>query len=322
MRRRVFFILSSSSLPYARKGFESLFQNCLEDLDIYLLTDTIEDKLKIEEVLAEIPNPRQHQTRVFDQIDAEDRAQSLWSQYPHLLSFRHGHPCWHKITDPILYSMPEEEMIILDPDLIFPNKFKFETTPDKGVVTMWQRPNCLFPDSVVQKAYSRDIALAHHVDIGVAHMKEQVDLDWFNWFVDAIGGKDLPKDIMHIEAITWAAFAMKMGGGYLDPRRWRCYQNSHWKRLALKAGIKGAGLIEMEGLNQVKCFHAGGKAKWWILEDEKFNYKDRGNVWDQNVPVVPFVEMTAKRYNLEQGIKGGLRKIGYYSLINSKKSNY
>jgi hypothetical protein len=213
-------------------------------------------------------------------------------------------------------------MIVLDPDLFFPNHFVFEQTPDKGVVTMWQRPNCLFPDSVVRQAYSKGIKLAHHVDIGVAHMKEPIDLEWFDWFVNAIGGKDLPINIMHIEAICWAALAMKMGGGYLDPKKWHCYQNSHWKRLALKLGVSGSKLLEVEGMERLKCFHGGGKAKWWIVEDENFNYKDRGGKWDQGIPLVPFEEMTESRYNAEQGLKSVLKNIGYYSLINSGKSNY
>lgn len=322
MRRRVFVILSSNSLAYARKGFESLFQNAIEDIDLFLLTDTEADKQKLEDAISQIPNPRGHGVRVYDQTDAEERAQSMWARYPALLEFRHGHPCWHKVTDPLLYSTAGEEMIVLDPDLFFPNRFSFEPTPEKGVVTMWQRPSCLFPDSVVRETYAKGFRLAHHVDIGVAHMKEPIDLEWFNWFIEAIGGKHLPTHIMHIEAICWAALAMKMGGGYLDPDKWRCYQSSHWKRLALKLGSSSSRLLEMEDMKQLKCFHAGGKAKWWIVQDQNFNYKDRGQTWDQAVPLRPFVEMTEGRYKAEQSLKGLLRRTGYYSLINSSASSY
>ena len=45
------------------------------------------------------------------------------------------------MTDPLLLSRPGEEMLLLDPDLYFPNRFLFEATPSNGLSLMWQRPN-------------------------------------------------------------------------------------------------------------------------------------------------------------------------------------
>jgi hypothetical protein len=76
---------------------------------------------------------------------------------------------------------------------------------------MWQRPNCLFPPSVVRTAIACQIRLAHHVDIGVAHWRPSADLDWLDWLVGRLGGAALPR-MMHAEAIVWAALAMRVDG--------------------------------------------------------------------------------------------------------------
>jgi hypothetical protein len=47
------------------------------------------------------------------------------------------------ITDPLLLSCEDGEMVVLDPDIYFPNKFCFEATLNQGLLLMWQKPNCL-----------------------------------------------------------------------------------------------------------------------------------------------------------------------------------
>ncbi len=62
-------------------------------------------------------------------------------------------------------------MVLLDPDLYFPNTFRFEPTPEQGILLMWQRPNCLLPHKTVRAAMDAGIPLARHVDIGVAQWR-------------------------------------------------------------------------------------------------------------------------------------------------------
>src|SRR5262249_20653014 len=151
-----------------------------------------------------------------DQAEADRRADDRLARYPNVRRFRQGHPCWRKITDPSLFAADGEEMVLLDPDLYFPNAFSFEPTPERGILLMWQRPNCLLPPEAVRAAIAASFRLAHHVDIGVCHARSPIDWDWLERFLGAIGGPDIPR-IMHVEALVWSAMAMHAGGGYLDP---------------------------------------------------------------------------------------------------------
>ena len=151
-------------------------------------------------------------------------------------------------------------MIPLDPDLYFPNSFRFEQTPAYGLLLMWQRPNCLLPDSIVRHAMVQGISLARHVDIGVAHWRPaEADLEWLDWLLGKLGGAHLPRK-MHVEAIVWSAVAMHGGGGYLNPLLWRCWHRTQTKRLRLKLGSSGASILSGEPWTEIKCFHGGGEA--------------------------------------------------------------
>ena len=195
-------------------------------------------------------------------------------QLPELRQFRHGHPCWRKITDPLLLSDDRDEMIVLDPDLYFPNRFRFEETPASGLLLMWQRPSCLLPDEVVEAAIGGGISLAHHTDIGVVQWRAPVDLEWLNWVIRKLGSSQFPRH-MHVESIVWAALAMKMGGGYLDPGSWVCWHRSQYKRLLVKFGVSGPSILEREQFSGIKCFHAGGVAKWWLAAAHTRGLLDR-----------------------------------------------
>jgi hypothetical protein len=153
------------------------------------------------------------------------------------------------------------------------------------------------------------------VDIGVAQVRKIIDLQWLDWFIGQLGGKDLPR-IMHVEAIVWAALAMKMGGGYLDPERWLCWHRSHIKRILIKLGTPGSRLLQRENLKNAKCFHACGMSKWWVKEAFEAGLLNSFSKLDQPSQPQPFIELTRQAYDLEQNLKGLLWKSGYYSLIN------
>ncbi len=315
-RRGVYCVLSARSLPYADKAMESLVANSLDDIDLTLITDSDNDKTALVAAMEKLDVPKRHTWRVCAQVEADDLASTALARHPHIAAFRFGHPCWRKITDPLLFAPPGAEMIILDPDLYFPNRFRFEPTPVTGLLLMHQPPSCLLPHDVVIRAYDEGIKLAHHVDIGVAQARNNFDLDWLDGLIDSLGGKALPR-AMHIEAIVWAALAMREGGGYLDPEHWHCWRNSQWKRLALRLGTSGRTVLRVEHFERMKCFHGGGVAKWWVPEALKAgDLPPPAQVLESRTPM-PFVELTRQGYESTQRLKAWARKAGYYRLVSS-----
>lgn len=107
---------------------------------------------KIETAVARLSVPSEHTWSVYAQAEADARAANQFGKHPHLLEFRLGHPCWRKITNPLLFASGSEEVIILDPHLYFPNHFCFEQTPASGLLLMWQQPHCLPPNETVEAA--------------------------------------------------------------------------------------------------------------------------------------------------------------------------
>lgn len=311
-------MLSPKSLGYARAGLRSLLANSLDPLEIVLITDTADDCSQLEQAAGELDNSQRHTIRVLAEAELADRESSCFGSRRHLRGFRHGHPCWRKVTDPLLIGAAGEELVILDPDLYFPNRFRFEPTPPEGLLLMWQRPNCLLPPEVVQAAIANRIPLARHVDIGVAHWRAQAhpgaDLDWLDWLIGKLGGASLPR-AMHVEAIVWAAIAMRQGGGYLDPRRWLCWRRGAFKRVLLKLGVSGSGLLESEPWPSLKCFHAGGEAKWWLPEVQA--RRTPGAIAEHSQPgeVRPFVELTPERYRQEEARKRLVRRADLFHLV-------
>ncbi len=316
MKRRLYLVLSPRSLVYARSGLGSLFRNALEPLDLQLITDSQDDKSVLEEALNSIaPDPR-HTWTVSSQADLADREADRFARYPNLRRLRLGHPCWRKITDPLLLTNSGEEMILLDPDLYFPNRYTFEQTPAEGLLLMWQRPNCLLPHEVVDTAMHAGIPLADHVDIGVAHWRGGVDLAWLDGLIGTLGGENLPR-YMHIEAILWAAIAMRIGGGYLDPRYWHCWHRSQKKRLFRKLGVSGQSILKDESWSEIKCFHAGGEAKSWIPGAEAAGLFQKPLEQSRPGAIRPFVELKPASYAREQSLKRLLRSTGYYALFDA-----
>ena len=179
---------------------------------------------------------------------------------------------------------------------------------------MWQRPNCLFPPEVVRTAINAGIRLAHHVDIGVAHWRAAVDLDWLDWLVGQLGGAGLPR-IRLVEAIVWAALAMRVGGGHLDPVYWKCWRRSPAKRVMTKLGVNGQRILSSEPWADMKCFHAGGEAKWWLHTAQESGMLKGGVVHSQPGSIVPFIELTPADYAREIAFKRVLQTLGYYQIF-------
>ena len=315
-QRRVFCVLSARSLPYADKALESLVGHSLDNIDLALITDSREDKVALTDAMQRLQVPPRHSWRVYEQAEADERAETLLAAYPHFAAFRFGHPCWRKVTDPLLFAAPGEEMIILDPDLYFPNHFRFEPTPQSGLLLMHQPPSCLLPPEVVMRAYDNGIRLAHHVDIGVAQARNDFDLEWLDWLVERLGGKSLPR-AMHVEAIVWAALAMRAGGGYLNPTHWHCWRHSQWKRLLLRFGTSGRTVLRSERFSEMKCFHGGGIAKWWVPEALKAGDLPAPGEVVESIAPKPFEELTRDAYELTQRLKSWARRAGYYRFVKS-----
>lgn len=318
--RPVYMVLSPRSLDYARLAITTLLQRSVEPLALHLITDSAEDRQKLEQVVEEIAPASQHRVQVHAEADLNDAEADRFARYPHLRDFRHGHPCWRKITDPLLLSEPGAEMILLDPDLYFPNRFCFEQTPATGLMLMWQQPNCLLPPETVRAAMHAQIPLARHVDIGVAHWRltpEWEELEWINWLVERLAnGHPLPRK-MHVEAIMWAAIAMRFGGGYLDPNLWVCWHRTQSKRVRLKLGASGRSILQPEPWSSMKCFHAGGEAKWWLPQIVQQGRSVQDLAAKAQPQPIPFVELTPARYEREQMMKGMIGKLGYYKLFGA-----
>jgi hypothetical protein len=308
-------VLSPRSLSYARDALESLFGNSVEDLHLRLITDSEQDKEELTAALEAIDS-RAHRWTVYSEQDLAGREEALFAGHDRLRAFRRGHPCWRKITDPLLVSDPGQELVLLDPDLYFPNRFQFEATPENGLLLMWQQPNCLFPPEVVKTAISHGIRLAHHVDIGVAHWRASADLDWLDWLIGRLGGTELPR-IMHVEAIVWAALAMRVGGGYLDPVFWKCWRRSQAKRVMAKLGVSGQHILKSESWDSLKCFHAGGEAKWWLHKARESGLLDGRSILREPGRALAFEELTPAQYARELAFKRMLQAMGYYQIFRT-----
>jgi hypothetical protein len=308
-------VLSPRALPYAKCCIESLLRNSVQDLHLHLITDSHEDRDHLTEVMEIVDPDKRHCWKVFAETEMLDREATTFRGFDNLRAFRRGHPCWRKITDPLLLSEPNKELILLDPDVYFPNLFRFEPTPESGLLLMFQKPNCLLPPEVVERAFANGIPLADHVDIGVAHWRASRDLGWIDWLIGKLGGDSLPR-VMHIEAIAWAAIGMHEGGGHLDPLRWVCWHRTQLSRVKQKIGIEGEDILRGERWSDMKCLHCGGASKWWLPDCSGDLLKRRS---DQLEPsrVIPFVEFTREKFASAQRTRSILRTVGYYRLLGS-----
>jgi hypothetical protein len=316
--RHVFILMATQSLPYARVCITTMLRNTLEPIHLRLVADNAAEKALLEAEIPALNCPTDSRITV---IAKEEVAARLEDRFPGMQGLRQlhdGHPCWRKIIDPIVLSAPEDEIIVADPDLFFPNHFTFEPTPDDGVMMMWQSPNCMYPPEAVCDVFSLDVPLANHVDIGVAHVRAgAVDLDWLDWFVGSLD-LDRYRPFMHIEAIVWSALAMRMGGTHLNPSAWRCWERGRIKRLAVAAGVPGRWTMLLEPLAQVKCIHVSGPSKWWVTEALKTGFlKEQHNRHADPVPGLPYVELRPEHFEREQRLKKAAGALGFYRLTKN-----
>jgi hypothetical protein len=199
--RRVFIVLSSKSLPYAHACIRTMLGNCAEPISLHLIADDTEEQRILVAETAAYARPGRAVISVISEEEVADRIADRFPGLEGLRALHQGHPCWRKIIDPLALSAPEEEIIVADPDLFFPNRFDFEPMPQQGVLMMRQGPNCLYPPAAVRAAFDHGLRLANHVDIGVAQVRAgTIDPEWLDWAVRPLVQSQL-SSFMHIEAI-------------------------------------------------------------------------------------------------------------------------
>ena len=307
--------LGASSLPYASICIRSLADKLQGDQQIHLLTDSPEDRLQLQEAFADIAR-----INVYWSDELWANPGNAMQRFPGIVRLREGHPCWRKLTDPMLVASDGDEVVVIDPDVYFLRPFDFEPVGDTSLRLMWQRANCLLPYSVVDAAFTRDIALADHVDIGIAQYRAPLDLEWLDWAITALG--ELPTNVLHVEAVLWSCLAMRMGGGYLDPTLWRCWENSQTKRIRRKLGATPAQMLALEDFSQAIAFHAGGVAKYWLdapgSEDQVKDLAARPSAESADrTALQPFVPFTAKKFEWLKKRSRWLDALGYYRFVGS-----
>jgi hypothetical protein len=313
-RRDVYCVLSARSLSYAGACLASLARNAIEPLSITLITDEAEDKAALEDAVALFTDRERHHWRIMTKADVDNIADTALAAFPHVKAFRDGHPCWRKITDPALVAKAGQEVIILDPDVYFPNAFTFEPTQNEGLYLMWQRPNCLLPEETVRTAFNQGFQMADHTDIGVAQFRQSLDWGHLDRFIEKLGGTDLPWS-MHVESIVWAELALSMGGGHLNPVAWRCFDNSVLTRLKVKLGVTGSAIFGSLDLGQMKCLHAGGVAKNWIPEAEAQGILNPGNRLDTPSPPIAYHLFPHAKFERKFRLRRWVWRLGLYRLI-------
>ncbi|WP_056524784.1 hypothetical protein [Sphingomonas sp. Leaf339] len=316
MFRKVYCVLGARSLRYARACLASMLQQSDEPLDLFLLTDAPADAVALREAMEPLVAGTAHRLTVYDQADADARAADIFRDYPAIIRFRGGHPCWRKITDPVLYAAPGEEVIIIDPDVYFPNRFTFEPTPATGLLLMWQRPNCLLPEPLVRDAYAQSVPMADHTDIGVCQFRAPLPYAELERLLETLDTRAYAHS-MHVESIVWAALAEQMGGGYLDPSSWHCYGNTVTGRIARRLGRSGPEMLRKLAFGRMKAFHAGGIAKDWLVDAEREGVFADGSPRVEATPVRPFVLYPLAKFERKIRIRKLARKLGLYSVIGN-----
>ena len=147
-----------------------------------------------------------------------------------------------------------------------------------------------------------------------------LDLEWLDWAITALG--ELPKNVLHVEAVLWSCLAMRMGGGYLDPTLWRCWENSQTKRIRRKLGATPAQMLALEDFSRAIAFHAGGVAKYWLAapgsEDQVKDLAARPSAESADRTALrPFVPFTAKKFEWLKKRGRWLDALGYYRFVGA-----
>src|SRR6516162_4396739 len=89
--------LPASCLPYASLCIRSLAENLDGDEAIHLLTDTSGDQQQLQQAFAGL---KRIKVQLSDELWAD--CGNPMRKYAGLEKLRNGHPCWRKLTDPML----------------------------------------------------------------------------------------------------------------------------------------------------------------------------------------------------------------------------
>lgn len=312
--RKLYCVLGIRSLGYAVPCIASLVRNTVEQLDLTILTDSADDADQMTLALTPLFTHTAHRLTVHDQAHADSRAADVYRDYPAIAAFRHGHPCWRKVTDPVMYAADGDEVVILDPDVYFPNRFAFEPTPAVGLLLMWQRPNCLLPEALVLEAYDRGIAMADHIDIGVCQFRAPLPYGELEAVLTTLYTAPYARS-KHVESIVWAALAETMGGGHLDPTAWHCFANSVTSRLAKRMGRTGAATLARLDFGAVKAFHVGGTTETWLADAEREGLFASPGVQTAATPLKPYVGYPRRKFEAKLRNRRIAQRLGLYKVL-------
>jgi hypothetical protein len=234
-----------------------LLRQSIDNVDLNLLVDSEEQAEIFRNEILNWKVPSGHSITVRDPLEVDEAASSAFSRLPNLIRFRNGHPCWRKITDAAL--LTREEAIIIDPDVYFLRRFRFDPTPKNQLLLMWQPRNCLFPFNAVDSMFQAGVPLADNTDIGIAQIHDTMDWDWIDGIVAKLD-LESNRSFMHVESIVWAAIAIKKGGNFLSPHRWTCYAESSKRRLGKLFGLQIPHDLLHLNLEVSNAIHLGGSA--------------------------------------------------------------
>lgn len=314
----VCFVASSKTISYSGLCIRSLVRNALDPMRIVILTDFEADRAVFADLFA-TPELKDVEHRILIKSECDALAEDLFAAYPHVRRFREGHPCWLKITDPLLVAeRPEEDIVVLDPDLFFPNPFRFEPSPETGILLMRQGPNCLYPPEAVEAFFAAGIRMADHTDIGAAQFRRDAfDIGVLEDILSRVSCEPY-KAFMHIESLVWAALAMRLGGCHFNPQAWFCWERGYLKRIAAAIGVPGPWLLRLEPVARAKCAHLSGRSKWWVVEAFKrgvLQYGDRR--LEAPTPGVAYLEFTPADFQRNQRRKKIIYSLGYGKLFRN-----
>ena len=85
----------------------------------------------------------------------------------------------------------------------------------------------------------------------------------------------------------------------------------------MKLGVRGKSILRRESFSKMKCFHAGGAAKWWLASAHESGIPDYGETLDDPTDFIPYEEFVPTKFYFLQKRRKLLRGIGYYSIFGS-----
>jgi hypothetical protein len=84
-----------------------------------------------------------------------------------------------------------------------------------------------------------------------------------------------------------------------------------------RIGVGGLRILRSEPWSDLKCFHAGGEAKFWLPAAREKGLLDGRSDLSHPGRTIPFVELTPAHFARERALKGVLRVLGYYQVFRA-----